>query len=67
MPAAGLTETEVVETARFGKALAQSFADATLDGQTPVLRELAAARSIRPCLPARRMLGHGERNRCRPL
>jgi hypothetical protein len=44
LPAAGFTESEIVGTARFGRALARSLADATLNGHDAVLQELAAAK-----------------------
>lgn len=56
MPAAGLAESAVAATARFGKAIARALADGTLDGSRPVLRELGAAK-IDPALLTSERIG----------
>jgi hypothetical protein len=56
MPAAGLTESDVAATARFGKAIARALDEGVLDGSRPVLRELGAAR-VDPALLASERIG----------
>lgn len=44
MPAAGLTDADIVATARFGKAIAHAMAAGTSDGSQPMLSDLGAVK-----------------------
>jgi hypothetical protein len=56
LPLAGLADSDIAESARFGKALARALDDGTLDGRRPVLHGLGAAK-VDPALVASEKIG----------
>lgn len=56
LPPAGLTESQIDDASRFGRAIATALADGTLDGRRPVLHGLGAA-PVDPALLASETIG----------